>query len=162
MSEQFSIDVDQLRALAPTFDRVGVEALAAIRRLRTALDVEGAPWGNDDTGHAFAKSYLPEKQRTMSDLETLAEVLRQAGADLRQLATNVENQDHALRQRVAETHQPLLNMTGAQTNSAAPSFQSGATPTGAAPAGVPPGQASAGTSVAGLAPAVAAAPRPAG
>ncbi|WP_328411460.1 hypothetical protein [Nocardia sp. NBC_00403] len=95
MGEQFSADLDRLRALAPGFDRIGVEVKAAVEALRAVVGDDAAPWGNDDTGKAFGKSFVPEQQQAMSDLDSLVRVLQQAGGDLRQLADNFEYQDLA-------------------------------------------------------------------
>ncbi|WP_146165361.1 MULTISPECIES: WXG100 family type VII secretion target [Nocardia] len=102
MGDQFWADLDQLHALAPEFDRIGSDVHAAVERLRHALAAEGAPWGDDDAGKSFANSYLPEQQRSMLDLSDLVKVLQQAGPDLRQLVTNLEDQDRALGQQVGD------------------------------------------------------------
>ncbi|MQY25300.1 WXG100 family type VII secretion target [Nocardia aurantia] len=93
MGEQFSADLDALRDHAAAFDRIGAEVYTAVQRLLSALEAGGAPWGNDDTGKAFADSYVPEYQQTRTNLNDLAQVARQSGSDLRQLADNFENQD---------------------------------------------------------------------
>ncbi|WP_280492654.1 WXG100 family type VII secretion target [Nocardia asiatica] len=102
MVEQFAADLDRLRAQAPAFDQIGSEVAATVQRLRTTLADEGAPWGDDDAGRAFAEYYVPEHKRTMADLNSLVEVLQQAGADLRHLAENFENQDRAVGQRIRD------------------------------------------------------------
>ncbi|WP_040694195.1 WXG100 family type VII secretion target [Nocardia vinacea] len=93
MGERFSADGDRLRDLAPHFDHIGADVLKAVKQLRDTLAHEGEPWGDDDAGRAFADSYLPERQRTMSDLDSLVQVLQQSGSDLRQLAANFESLD---------------------------------------------------------------------
>ncbi|MEV6431861.1 hypothetical protein [Nocardia sp. NPDC051463] len=95
MGEQFSADLDRLRALAPGFDRIGAEVKAAVEALRAVVGDEAAPWGDDDTGKAFGKSFVPEQHQALSDLDSLVQVLQQAGGDLRQLADNFEHQDFA-------------------------------------------------------------------
>ncbi|MFE7744677.1 WXG100 family type VII secretion target [Nocardia sp. NPDC057455] len=100
MGEEFSVDPDKLRDHAPRFDLIGADVAATVRKLRAALAGEGEPWGKDDAGRAFAESYVPEHQRTMTDLNSLVEALQQAGTDLRHLAENFENQDRAVGQRI--------------------------------------------------------------
>ncbi|WP_174185789.1 WXG100 family type VII secretion target [Nocardia barduliensis] len=109
MVEQFSADLDRLRAQAPAFDQIGSEVAATVQRLRTTLASEGAPWGDDDAGRAFAEYYVPEHKRTMADLNSLVEVLQQAGTDLRHLAENFENQDRAVGQRIRDSGNALQN-----------------------------------------------------
>ncbi|BDU02598.1 WXG100 family type VII secretion target [Nocardia sputorum] len=100
MGEKFSVDPDKLRDHAPRFDLIGADVAATVQKLRAALAGAGEPWGKDDAGRAFAESYVPEYQRTMTDLDSLVEVLQQAGTDLRHLAENFEIQDQAVGQRI--------------------------------------------------------------
>ncbi|WP_433527000.1 hypothetical protein ACQPZ2_20395 [Nocardia pseudovaccinii] len=93
MAEQFYADPAALRARAPEHERIAADVAATVQTLRNALSAEGAPWGDDDAGRAFAQSYLPEHKQTMDDLDSLVEVLRQSGGDLRQLANNLEDID---------------------------------------------------------------------
>ncbi|WP_433684953.1 hypothetical protein [Nocardia sp. CA-119907] len=93
MGERFSADGNRLRELAPHFDHIGADVLKAVEQLRDTLAQQGEPWGDDDAGRAFADSYIPERQRTMSDLASLVQVLQQSGSDLHQLAANFENSD---------------------------------------------------------------------
>lgn len=93
VGEPFYVDLDALRAGAPEHERIAADVAATVRDLRNALSTEGAPWGSDDAGRAFAESYLPEHQQTMADLDTLVATLRQSGSDLRQLANNFEDID---------------------------------------------------------------------
>ncbi|MBF6469834.1 WXG100 family type VII secretion target [Nocardia beijingensis] len=100
MDEKFSVDPDKLRDHAPRFDMIGADVAATVQKLRAALAGEGEPWGKDDAGRAFAESYVPEYQRTMTDLNSLVEALQQAGTDLRHLAENFEIQDQAVGRRI--------------------------------------------------------------
>ncbi|WP_067465536.1 WXG100 family type VII secretion target [Nocardia amamiensis] len=109
MGEQFALDPDRLRAHAPAFEQIGADVAATVRRLHDALSKEGTPWGDDDAGRAFAESYVPESKQTMSNLNSLVEVLQQAGGDLRNLAANFENQDLALGQRVRNAGNAIQN-----------------------------------------------------
>ncbi|MEU2043442.1 WXG100 family type VII secretion target [Nocardia niwae] len=109
MGEKFSVDPDKLRDHAPRFDLIGADVAATVRNLRAALAGEGEPWGKDDAGRAFAESYVPEYQRTMTELNSLVEALQQAGSDLRHLAENFENQDRAAGQRIHDAANEFHN-----------------------------------------------------
>lgn len=93
MGERFYADPDELRARAPEHERIAADVAATVQALRKALAAEGAPWGDDDAGHAFAEFYLPEHRQTMADLDSLVQVLQQSGSDLRQLAQNLADTD---------------------------------------------------------------------
>ncbi|MCX4094941.1 hypothetical protein [Nocardia sp. alder85J] len=137
MGEQFSADLDVLRDQALGFDRVGAEVAASVQRLLTSLSAAGAPWGDDDGGKAFAASYLPEFQQVRTDLNTLAQIAQQTGADLRRLADNFENQDLVNRQTIGSQattpRQILRSPSGAVPNSAG---NSPVTTTSAPPAAI--------------------------
>ncbi|MBF6171556.1 hypothetical protein [Nocardia blacklockiae] len=107
MGETFSADTDGLRERAPQFDEIGAEVAETVRTLRAALAGEGEPWGKDDAGRAFAETYVPEHKRAMSDLDSLVEVLQQAGPDLRNLAESFDSQDRAVGQRVNNAAVPI-------------------------------------------------------
>ncbi|WP_063053049.1 WXG100 family type VII secretion target [Nocardia arthritidis] len=109
MGEKFAVDPDKLRDHAPRFDLIGADVAATVRKLRAALAGEGEPWGKDDAGRAFAESYVPEHQRTMTELNSLVEALQQAGTDLRHLAENFENQDRAIGQRIHNAAAEIQN-----------------------------------------------------
>lgn len=107
VGETFSADTDGLRERAPQFDVIGAEVAETVRTLRAALSSAGEPWGKDDAGRAFAETYVPEHKRAMSDLESLVEVLQQAGPDLRNLAESFDSQDRAVAQRVNNAAVPI-------------------------------------------------------
>lgn len=102
MGEQFWIDSEELRAVAPEFDRIGSEAAAILRRLRDIVDATGEPWGADDTGRAFAETYLPDERRALSDLDELTRVLQRSGDDLRTVTATFEKQDLASARQIME------------------------------------------------------------
>lgn len=93
MGEQFRADIERLRATAPAFEQLGAEVAELVGRLQELVSADIAPWGADDTGKAFAQSFVPEEKQTLTELDNLTEVLRRTGQDLRQVAANVEHQD---------------------------------------------------------------------
>lgn len=123
MGEEFRADPDRLRAKVPAFQQLGAEVEALVQRLHDLVSADLAPWGADDSGKAFAETFAPEEERTLVDLDSLTEVLRQTGPDLAQVAANFEQQD-------------LLG--GQVTRSTDPMTRTGPDPVGAnlVPAGV--------------------------
>ncbi|MEV6335250.1 hypothetical protein AB0M12_11105 [Nocardia vinacea] len=115
MAEQFYADPAALRARAPEHERIAADVAATVQTLRKALSAEGTPWGDDDAGRAFAQSYLPEHKQTMDDLDSLVEVLRQSGSDLRQLANNLEDIDLLGARSVSNTGNETQNGAGPTT-----------------------------------------------
>ncbi|WP_327147444.1 WXG100 family type VII secretion target [Nocardia sp. NBC_01329] len=93
MGEEFRADPERLRAKVPAFQQLGAEVEALVQRLHDLVSSDAAPWGTDDSGKAFADTFAPEEQRTLSDLNSLTEVIRQTGPDLQQVAANFEQQD---------------------------------------------------------------------
>ncbi|MGW4330320.1 WXG100 family type VII secretion target [Nocardia sp. NPDC004573] len=170
MGDKFSVDPDKLRDHAPRFDMIGADVAATVQKLRAALAGEGEPWGKDDAGRAFAESYVPEYQRTMTDLNSLVEALQQAGTDLRHLAENFEIQDQAVGRRIhnaatgfqndpalspvrtdaATTHR--LDSGATDVPTAAQPFAGSPVPTAAVPAAAPRQSVSAATAPADRAP----------
>lgn len=103
MPERFFADPEQLRRQAPEFDRIADGVSGTVQELEAALAAAGAPWGDDDAGTAFARSYIPEKEQALSDLNTLVQVLQQSGRDLEQLADNLSHMDDMGRQQIANS-----------------------------------------------------------
>lgn len=93
MGNEFRADPDRLRATAPASEQLGAEVEALVQRLKDLVAADSAPWGGDDSGKAFAESFVPEEEQTLSELNSLTEVVRQTGPDLRQVATNFEQHD---------------------------------------------------------------------
>lgn len=102
MGEQFWINPHELRTIAPELDHIGSEAAAILQRLRDVVNATGEPWGADDTGRAFAATYLPDERQALSDLDELTRALQHSGDDLRTVAATFENQDLASVRRVIE------------------------------------------------------------
>ncbi|MFI6955834.1 hypothetical protein ACIBJI_20440 [Nocardia sp. NPDC050408] len=115
MAEQFYADPEALRARAPEHERIAADVAATVQTLRNALSAEGAPWGDDDAGRAFAQSYIPEHKQTMADLDSLVGVLRQSGSDLRQLANNLEDTDLVGARLISNAGNETENGTGPTT-----------------------------------------------
>lgn len=110
MGEQFSADISGLRSRVPKFDQIAAEVAAVVDQLRDAVAGADEPWGHDDVGRAFGELFGPEEQQTLSELDSLTEVVHQAGSDLRDLADNVEDLDFASSRQIDEANQE--NRTG--------------------------------------------------
>ncbi|MEV3959922.1 hypothetical protein AB0M34_03335 [Nocardia sp. NPDC050193] len=133
MGNEFRADPDRLRAKAPAFEQLGAEVEALVQRLHDLVSADSAPWGGDDSGKAFAESFAPEEKRTLSDLNSLTEVVRQAGPDLRQVAANFEQRDLRGGREVRSADPVLARRTDTVPNNpAVPAGAGGSdTPTGA-------------------------------
>ncbi|WP_040839447.1 hypothetical protein [Nocardia brevicatena] len=100
MAEFFSADLEQLRRQASQFDHIGEDVAGIARNLEAESAAAGMPWGADDAGKAFADTYLPEQELTLSELGSLAQVIRQSGSDLKQFVDNVADADRAAGQQI--------------------------------------------------------------
>ncbi len=94
------MDPGQLRTDSAGFDQVGAQVAAAVQYLSSILGGDSAPWGDDAAGRSFGDAFAPEEKQTVSDLDSLVKLLRQAGPDLRQLVNNVETQDIVMAQSI--------------------------------------------------------------
>jgi len=84
------VDPAALRAAQPHVAEIASEILATGSWLDRVLNAEGACWGADDTGQAFARSYLPAlstMRRAFTELHDAAESIAQA------LSTVADNAD---------------------------------------------------------------------
>ncbi len=59
-------DPDALRDLLPRVSALGDQVAEILVGLSTGLEAEGACWGRDEAGAAFAASYLPASTTTQS------------------------------------------------------------------------------------------------
>jgi uncharacterized protein YukE len=84
------VDPSALRAAEPHVGALSAEILATWSDLDRALNAEGACWGTDDTGQAFACSYLPAwstLRQAFTDLHDGVESIAQS------LSTVADNAD---------------------------------------------------------------------
>ncbi|WP_280363483.1 WXG100 family type VII secretion target [Nocardia wallacei] len=93
MSGIFSLEPDEFSGQAPVFGDASDELAAAIRRLQTAIDGEGRCWGDDEPGRAFEKTYQPDAERTVQNVQNLTSILRVTGALINNSANHFDHQD---------------------------------------------------------------------
>lgn len=105
MFEHFYADLEQLRDRAPEYDRIADAVSKTVRELEATLNGAQAPWGHDDAGKSFSRTYVPEQQQALSDLNSLAQVLHQSGQDLKRLGDNMATTDDAGRRHIENTVQ---------------------------------------------------------
>lgn len=93
MTDGMWIEVNQVRSAAPRFDRVSDNLVDVRRQLDLALDAEGASWGADATGAAFAAAYVPGAEGALAALRNLTDVLNGIAGGLRDTAAAFESTD---------------------------------------------------------------------
>ena len=89
----FDVDPTRLRSAAPRFDAVADQLRNAGAALNTALSAEGACWGGDEAGQAFAQKYLPQLEATTTALGNVVEALRAIRTSLDASADTWEGAD---------------------------------------------------------------------
>ncbi len=82
-----------MRSAAPRFDRVSDNLVDVRRQLDLALDAEGASWGSDATGAAFAADYVPGAEGALAAPAQPPDVLTGIAGGLRDTAAAFENTD---------------------------------------------------------------------
>ncbi|WP_405137586.1 hypothetical protein [Nocardia sp. NBC_01388] len=93
MSEPLDVDPNALRASLPELRWLADEAASALTELTGAVDREGACWGNDAGGKAFAKNYLPDVEQGIRNLTGLVSGMRALGSEVSNVANEFDNQD---------------------------------------------------------------------
>ncbi|MQY25467.1 WXG100 family type VII secretion target [Nocardia aurantia] len=93
MADTFAVDPAELAAQAPIYRGAGAELSAALSRLSSVLATEGRCWGSDDPGRQFARTYEPDVDATIRNVENLALILRQTGNDLAGAADSFDRHD---------------------------------------------------------------------
>lgn len=93
MSGIFSLEPDEFAGQAPVFGDAGDELAAAIRRLQASIDGEGRCWGDDEPGRAFEKTYRPDAERTVQNVQNLTSILRATGALVHNSANQFDHRD---------------------------------------------------------------------
>ncbi|ONI70514.1 hypothetical protein ALI144C_48630 [Actinosynnema sp. ALI-1.44] len=88
------IQPDVLRAAVPKFRAAGDDLTAAMTTLFTGGQGEGAPWGNDDIGKAFAKGYLPAVEEARKGFTAVSTSTRETGEALEIAARKWEEREN--------------------------------------------------------------------
>ncbi|MGO4200724.1 WXG100 family type VII secretion target [Rhodococcus sp. TAF43] len=96
MADEMRVDPQQLRGAAPHFDVLADRLTDALSELASTLDTEGASWGTDAPGTAFASMYVPGADGARSALRHVAEVFAGVAGGLRDTAEVFEQTDSGL------------------------------------------------------------------
>ncbi len=103
----FFADPERLRAISPQFEALGEEVETALEKLRTGLAAEGHCWGGDRPGKEFEKSYPQDGDggvnKALTDLQALANVLKNTGDKITGTANIVQNQDQDSADGISKT-----------------------------------------------------------
>ena len=86
MPDWVGADVAALQATQPRFDDLASSVAAIEAHLASALDAEGACWGEDEAGRGFASEYLPATAALRSLLTGTSSGIRDLGAALGRVA----------------------------------------------------------------------------
>lgn len=93
---ELSVNPAQLRATASYLADVGHRMWAVLNNLHWELGAEGAPWGDDSTGHSFAngsKGYLAQLDWVDKSINAKVGLLDGYSQGLRNAADTLEQQD---------------------------------------------------------------------
>lgn len=93
MSGGLRVDGVALRAVAPSFAGMSADLSSALRTLAAALAAEGACWGGDEAGAAFAEQYGPAAQQAQSAMAGVAAAVSSAGDAIVMAADNAAASD---------------------------------------------------------------------
>jgi uncharacterized protein YukE len=93
--DELRVERDALRKSAKGFGD-GSETLKHVfDRLRSALSAEGACWGDDKTGAAFASTYTPTRDSAYTTFPSLAKSLKDIEGGIRAMAANYDRAEEA-------------------------------------------------------------------
>jgi hypothetical protein len=90
MTEIMRVDTAGLRGAEPAVRYLSSSAASVLARLTGVLDAAGACWGSDQTGTAFAESYLPGAQLVRDALPSLRDDMSGVAEALVLAADNVD------------------------------------------------------------------------
>jgi uncharacterized protein YukE len=94
-------DPDALRAGQPGIEVLADRVNAALGRLGTVLDAEGACWGGDETGQAFGDRYHPAERQLRAAFVRLAGRLHEVGDALTAVADVLDAANQRARERMS-------------------------------------------------------------
>ncbi|MDI5975259.1 hypothetical protein [Amycolatopsis magusensis] len=96
------IDPDVLRAAAPKFKAAADDLKQAMETLFAGGQGEGAPWGSDGIGDAFAKGYLPAVEKAKEGFTTIAGSTAETGVALEIAAKDWEEQEARTKRQLSD------------------------------------------------------------
>ncbi|MCE7005720.1 hypothetical protein LWC34_23250 [Kibdelosporangium philippinense] len=88
MSSELKINPDGVRGGATRLDGVGTDFTKDAGDLKSKLQAEGQPWGDDESGQNFAKDYVPAA-------DAISKAVGDVAAALTQIAKNLKAQADA-------------------------------------------------------------------
>jgi hypothetical protein len=93
------VDAAALRTAEPAFDTMASAVAGLLSRLTAALAAEGACWGADEVGSAFAQGYLPAAISVFEALPPLRDGIAGTGAAVLAVADTVDSAEDRSRAR---------------------------------------------------------------
>ncbi|GAA3841367.1 hypothetical protein GCM10022243_04680 [Saccharothrix violaceirubra] len=87
------IEVDQVVASAEKLGHVGEDMVERAEALTRALQAQGACWGGDESGQAFAKDYVPASGNMEEAMHKIAEALQAIAKNLVDQAESMRTLD---------------------------------------------------------------------
>ncbi|AIJ27138.1 WXG100 family type VII secretion target [Amycolatopsis methanolica] len=84
------MDPDTVRSGAGKFPPAGDDLKAAGAALKAALEAQGACWGNDESGQAFAKDYEPAAKNCTEAFGSLSQALKDVAKAVKDAADATE------------------------------------------------------------------------
>jgi|GEM_PF-3376136 len=94
-SSSFDANPDALRAMQPQFAELSTRVTDAVAALTQVIEKEGACWGTDKPGAAFAKNYVDAAKGTQDSLGGMSGVLSGLGDNMTTIATAIDQQDQS-------------------------------------------------------------------
>ncbi|MEV5649863.1 hypothetical protein AB0L57_16600 [Nocardia sp. NPDC052254] len=95
MGQELRVDEDRLREVAREYDSIADSVRRAYDELRAVMAEEGNFWGDDQTGRAFAETYVPDSHALMDSLKQMLTLLSGQGKALEGVLSNLEAADSA-------------------------------------------------------------------
>jgi hypothetical protein len=83
-----SIDTDTLRTMSNAHEAPKAIVTAARDNFRTYTDPLGKPWGDDKTGEAFARGYVPARDKLLEVLDSVVGALTTHQENFEKMANN--------------------------------------------------------------------------
>jgi uncharacterized protein YukE len=93
MTGGFQTDPEALQGNAPRYQRVSDQLQEIFDKLSNLLEAEGACWGNDDAGRAFAAKYVPGALDALQQMDSTNQGLRSMVDGICSWAKNYVNAD---------------------------------------------------------------------
>jgi hypothetical protein len=98
----FTVDVDGLQNRMPAFTAVADDVKGIFDKLVGVLNDEGACWGGDETGAAFAAKYMEPALAALHRLDWTHQDLHSLVAGLGDWARNYRNVDEVVQKLTAQ------------------------------------------------------------